>query len=201
MEHLLGHGTSPQFAPGTTIPWLGFDHYAQETTTFDLYLRNRGWDFKELLDGTIKVPHDELSDATDKTPATRAAAAIQSWLYFGFLEGILESRIQPTLFEKFLFTHNDGSVTLHSGALFDVLSEWIPYRSKFCGFEDKDRLDASLAVYRETFQVASKAYGECWNSLAEFTQADLEMADLVDKILPSVYVMLETVYEIAISCN
>src|SRR5204862_4140248 len=78
MEHLLGHSTPPQFAPGTTTPWLGFNHYAQEATTFDSYFRNRGWDFKELLDGDIKVPHDELPDATDKTPATMAAAAIQS---------------------------------------------------------------------------------------------------------------------------
>src|SRR5271154_97904 len=120
MEHLLRNPTKFKFDDAFRTRWLEFDHSAFSPTSFADYPTERGWDKERLLEGDLAGAHPSQQAKTREDIAFSAAAMVQSWLYFGFLEGICEERVDTTKFIS-ITIEADGYRTLHSTELFNIL--------------------------------------------------------------------------------
>ncbi len=87
MEHLMTEKDAQFYKPRILqIPWLSFDHDIEEQQVVDFadYLLHRGWTKDQIR--ALKNGDTLAYDGTS------CLAMLQSWLVFGFLEGIFKRR-------------------------------------------------------------------------------------------------------------
>jgi hypothetical protein len=191
MEHLLRKPDIFKFDDAFRTRWLGFDHSAFSPTSFADYATERGWDKERLLDGDLAGAHPSQQAKTREDIALSAAAMAQSWLYFGFLEGICEERVDTTSFISATI-EADGYRTLHSNELFDILKS----SNAIATFlEHHDHAQAKVAF--DLLAGDLVAANEVCNRVLKFTfhpsSEYPEWAPLLESILPSILLMLEAI--------
>ena len=190
MEHLVGKTIQYEFDDAFRTRWLGFDHPASLRCSFTDYPTKRGWDQHQLLDGDLSHAHPSQLSKTPEDMASSAAAMVQSWLYFGFLEGVCEKRIDTGLFISTTIGA-DGFRTLHSNELFNVL-KMSPPITEFLEHHDRDRSKPFDLVAQKLVEASDVCV-----RLQKFTfhppQNYPDWAPLLESILPSILLMLEAV--------
>ena len=191
MEHLLRKPNKFKFGNAFRTRWLGFDNSAFSPTAFADYPTQRGWDKERLLEGDLAGAHPSQQAKTREDMALSAAAMVQSWLYFGFLEGICEKPVDTTSFISTAI-EADGYRTLHSNELFNVLKS----SNAIATFlERHDHAQAKVAF--DLLATDLVAANDVCIRLQKFTfhpsSEYPDWAPLLESILPSILLMLEAI--------
>ena len=113
-----------------TTPWLAFDHDGSEEHGYSVqlniedYPRIRGWSIGQAWStGILRHAHPSLEgdSMAPEEVGQQVAAMIQSWLFFGLLEAVLEKRVRTSYF---LCKDETGVPCIHSENLVYVLLAW-----------------------------------------------------------------------------
>ena len=81
------------FQPPLT-PWLGFDHDSAQASSILEYPKVRGWDPDMIWKGNLRNAHSSLGSLEPIKIASTAASMLQSWLFFGLLEALIDKKIE-----------------------------------------------------------------------------------------------------------
>lgn len=103
------------FHPPLT-PWLGFGHDSGDDIPpleIENYPSHHGWEPGTIWNGSLREAHIRLKNLDDKSVAYEVAAMLQSWLYFGLLESVLQKHVRVSYLvhadgagRKYIFTQN-----------------------------------------------------------------------------------------------
>ena len=112
------------FSPPLT-PWLGFDHdtgNGQFSSETQEYARHRGWEPGKIWEGSLCESHACLKASDSKAVASAIAAMLQSWLYFGLLESIIEKHVHVSYLVR---TDGAGKEYIFTQNLHACLQAWV----------------------------------------------------------------------------
>jgi hypothetical protein len=183
MDHLLQD--RDKFIQSSTpkTSWLGFDHDSLPPMSFRDYPVKRGWDVSQLLSGNLQEAHQSLHSETPERAARLSSALLQSWLYFGLLEGVFETRIPIA---NFIRTDPEGLV-LHS----EPLTRWKPLVVLMLHVPKTIR--ESDGNMDRTIREAQTVYSQVIRFTHRPSKAYPTLSALLESILHSIMLMIEIV--------
>lgn len=106
--------------PRTT--YLGFRHDASDVLNLKDYPAEYGIDIALLEKGQFRQCLRPPPETTGQDVGHQIAAFLQSWLYFGFLQSIISTRVDVSYLTR---TDNDGNVYLCTSDLPRCLHDWV----------------------------------------------------------------------------
>lgn len=193
MEHLLSETTQSQLDETLRTEWLGFNHYSDKPVPFADYPGVRGWDKNGLRTGNLSHVHTSQTSKTPKEAAFSATAFLQSWLYFGVLEGITGKCLDIA---SFVSKDVDGVMTLKSTNLLTILKTSKPIATFL-----QQRGQGGPRVWFDELAATIKDAESICVELQEFAYfPSLQYptwTNLLESILPSIILMLEAVKGVA----
>lgn len=190
MEHLLSEQSQSQIDKALRTEWLGFNHYSDNPVSFAHYPSVRGWDTQRLRTGDLSKAHASQISKTPEEAALSATAFLQSWLYFGVLEGVTGKSLDVALFVS---KDVDGVMFLH---LLDTLKTSRPI-AKFLQHRDQGEPRESFDELAATIKDAEGICVELQNFIHFPLPSYPTWAPLLETILPSIILMLEAVKGVA----
>jgi hypothetical protein len=196
MEHLLFKNHQVKLDPIHRTRWLGFNHPTVSPTSFTTYPSARGWNKTNLLKGDLEGAHPNQHTKSTQEIVLSSAGMIQSWLYFGFIEGMTGKQVN---IDDFVTpdsdTDEDGFKFLHSNKLLHVLKNWRPLIMAYY-FGNPDRVKSS---FDQLGHDLSEAKSICFELAGTFGLNPTQTPKypswplLLEMILPSIILMLEAV--------
>ncbi|KAK7962834.1 Het domain protein [Apiospora aurea] len=93
-------------------PWLGFDHDSLPFVQLADYPTAAGFNLHEIWCSELRQAHGTFQGLTSENIGDRASAFLQSWLFFGLLESVVDKKIRISYFTRdhdektYLYTRN-----------------------------------------------------------------------------------------------